>query len=81
MGIDYCHMVISLTTQQAHSQDAKLLHFSKALLTTNTSSLRLEDIGKNIKRKAQFGGLHFFNPVPVMKLLEVHISSKSTIEN
>jgi len=43
----------------------------KTILTTNTSTLRVTDIMKEIKRQDRTGGLHFFNPVPVMKLLEV----------
>ena len=43
----------------------------KTILTSNTSTLRIKEIAKNVKRLDRIGGLHFFNPVPVMKLLEV----------
>ncbi|CAF4944659.1 unnamed protein product, partial [Rotaria socialis] len=41
------------------------------IFTSNTSSLPITDIAKDVQRQDKFGGLHFFNPVPVMKLLEV----------
>jgi len=41
------------------------------IFTSNTSALYIQDIASVTKRKDRFGGLHFFNPVPVMKLLEV----------
>ncbi|CAF2525931.1 unnamed protein product [Rotaria sp. Silwood2] len=41
------------------------------IFTSNTSSLPIIDIAKDVQRKDKFGGLHFFNPVPVMKSLEV----------
>jgi len=45
---------------------------SKTILASNTSSLAIKDIAAACPdRLGTFGGLHFFNPVPVMKLLEV----------
>lgn len=43
----------------------------KTIFTSNTSSLSIGEIASVTGRKDRFGGLHFFNPVPVMKLLEV----------
>ncbi|XP_011566658.3 probable 3-hydroxyacyl-CoA dehydrogenase B0272.3 isoform X1 [Plutella xylostella] len=41
------------------------------IFASNTSSISINEICSGIKRKDRFGGLHFFNPVPVMRLLEV----------
>ncbi|ELU06583.1 hypothetical protein CAPTEDRAFT_137685 [Capitella teleta] len=41
------------------------------IFASNTSSLPIKDLAKSTSRADRFGGLHFFNPVPVIKLLEV----------
>jgi len=41
------------------------------IFASNTSSLPIADIAATSTRHDRFAGLHFFNPVPVMKLLEI----------
>ncbi len=55
----------------------------EALLLTNTSSLSVSEIASATNRPEQVSGMHFFNPVPVMKLVEVvrgALTSDSTID-
>jgi 3-hydroxyacyl-CoA dehydrogenase/enoyl-CoA hydratase/3-hydroxybutyryl-CoA epimerase len=42
-----------------------------AILATNTSSIPLEQLREGLKRPERFLGIHFFNPVPVLQLVEV----------
>ena len=48
------------------------------VIASNTSSLRIDDIAVPLKRPENFVGMHFFNPVPVMPLVEVIQGSKTS---
>ncbi|WPU63643.1 3-hydroxyacyl-CoA dehydrogenase NAD-binding domain-containing protein [Peredibacter starrii] len=55
-----------------------------ALLTSNTSSLSVEEMSKALRKPERFAGLHFFNPVNKMPLVEIithERASKETIDS
>ena len=43
----------------------------EAIYASNTSSLAITEMASLVKRPAKFIGMHFFNPVPMMRLVEV----------
>ncbi len=61
---------------------AKLEAMAKpgAILATNTSSLKLADIATALKDPSRLVGIHFFNPVPQLQLVEVVSSSNTNSE-
>lgn len=50
------------------------------ILTTNTSTISVNLLAKNLKRPENFCGMHFFNPVHMMPLVEVIRGEKSSDE-
>jgi len=61
---------------------AKLESMAKpdAILASNTSSLKLADIATALKEPSRLVGIHFFNPVPLLQLVEVVSSEKTNPE-
>ena len=56
---------------------------SKTILASNTSSISINQLSNSTKRPEKFIGMHFMNPVPVMKLVEIikgDHTSKETLE-
>ncbi|HEY0655292.1 MAG TPA: 3-hydroxyacyl-CoA dehydrogenase NAD-binding domain-containing protein [Chryseosolibacter sp.] len=51
-----------------------------AVLTSNTSSIPITQIAVALGRPSRFAGLHFFNPAPVMKLVEIIKGAATTEE-
>jgi len=80
-GTDYAifsdsHLVIEAATEnEAVKREIfkKLCpHLAKsALIASNTSSISITRLGASTDRAAQFMGMHFMNPVPVMQLVEL----------
>jgi 3-hydroxybutyryl-CoA dehydrogenase len=75
-GVDGAELVVEAATENI---DLKLNIFKQldslapanALLATNTSSISITRIAAVTKRASQVIGMHFMNPVPVMKLVEI----------
>ncbi|WP_367105929.1 fatty acid oxidation complex subunit alpha FadB [uncultured Psychrobacter sp.] len=50
------------------------------IIATNTSSLSIADLAEDLARPQNFVGMHFFNPVPIMPLVEIIRGPKSSDE-
>ena len=75
-GVADADLVIEAIIEQASAKrelyaDVEPRMPSDALLTTNTSSIPLLELRETIRRPAQFAGLHYFNPVAAMPLVEI----------
>ncbi|MDD5082912.1 MAG: 3-hydroxybutyryl-CoA dehydrogenase, partial [Dehalococcoidales bacterium] len=71
-----CDLVIEATVENMDIKKKVFVELDKivpkhALLSTNTSCLSITDLGMLTGRPDKVLGLHFFNPVPLMKLLEI----------
>ena len=60
-----------LSVKQAVFADLEKIIKPGAILATNTSAIPLEDIATALDDPSRLIGLHFFNPVPVLPLVEV----------
>lgn len=52
----------------------------KTILASNTSSLCISDMAAFTNRKDRVCGMHFFNPVPLMKLVEITATDSTSVE-
>ena len=71
-----CDIIIEAIIENAQLKKDTYAELDKivkpeALFASNTSSLTITELSMATARPKQFVGLHFFNPVPVMKLVEV----------
>jgi len=64
-------IVENLDIKQNTFQKIEELVDEKAILASNTSSLSIASISSALKYPERFLGIHFFNPAPLMKLVEI----------
>ncbi len=71
-----CHVVIEAIVENLDAKRALFAELEEVvtpdcILVSNTSSMSVTTIGAKLKTPQRFAGFHFFNPVPLMKLVEV----------
>lgn len=64
-------IVENLDVKRALFAELEALLPDDAVIATNTSSISVTALARDMKRPERLVGMHFFNPVPLMKLVEV----------
>lgn len=82
-GLDQVDLIIeavveNLDVKRRVLADLERIAGASTLIASNTSSLRIDDIGAALERPENFVGMHFFNPVPAMALVEIIQGSKTS---
>lgn len=75
-GLSECDLIIEAATEQVHIKQDILRQLDmvvepRTIIATNTSSVSVTKLASTLRDPSRFVGLHFFNPVPVMKLVEI----------
>jgi 3-hydroxybutyryl-CoA dehydrogenase len=74
-ALDGADLVIETIVEEADAKRAVLARAEElaptAILTTNTSSLRLAALAEGLRRPGRFAGLHWLNPPELVELVEV----------
>lgn len=78
-------LIIEAIIEQLEAKQNLFLQLAKintptTILATNTSSISIEQIAKGIPNSERVIGVHFFNPAPLMKLVEI-ITHSNTSED
>lgn len=82
--LDDCDLVVEAIVERLDIKKALFAELEAivrpdAVLVTNTSSLSVTSIAAGLKRPGRFAGYHFFNPVPLMKVVEVIAGLKTDL--
>ena len=80
-----CELVIEAATENLDLKKKILKQIDQStsastILATNTSSLSVTELAACVTHSSRFVGMHFFNPVPVMKLVEVIVGMQTSQE-
>jgi 3-hydroxybutyryl-CoA dehydrogenase len=70
-------VIENLEVKKALFAEAETLIAEDSWLCTNTSSLSIAALSSELRHPQRFGGLHFFNPAPLMPLVEIVPSVKT----
>lgn len=85
VAVSEAYLIIEAATESIDLKKKILANVNEsckkdAIIATNTSSISISELSSVISQSENFIGMHFFNPVPVMELVEIINGRKTSME-